>query len=115
MSVSISTDQNGTWHNVSKWFECNEIVFEQCFEKFYGLQVQNTDEDSWAGTITVTVNGTEAPLTCFGCDGKPFDKEIVVDGNDDDASQANTTCLNGNACKLQLTKNEGTIFQFQDF
>merc|ERR1719430_1596774 len=106
LSVSISTDQNGTWHNVSKWFECNEIVLEQCFEKFYGLQVQNTDEDSWAGTITVTVNGTEAPLTCFGCGGKPFDKEIVVDGNDDDASQANTTCLNGYACKLQLTKNE---------
>ena len=102
-------NQNGTWHNVSNRFESNDIVVEQCFEKFYGLQVQNTDDDSWAGTITVTVNGTEAPLTCFGCDGKPFDKEIVVCGNDDDKDPESTTCPNGEACKLQITKNEGTI------
>ena len=106
LSLSIN---DGSWHNVSKWFECTETVIEQCFDNFYGITVTNDDTDAWTGTITVTVNGTEADLTCFGCGGDPFDKEIVVDGNNDGAEMAPTCCLNGQTCKLQLSKNEGTF------
>ena len=60
------------------------------------------------GSITVTVNGTEATLTCDGCGGNAFDKEIVVDGNIDSAGQAPTNCLKGKKCTLTLSGEEGS-------
>ena len=88
------------------WFDRNQIVYEQCFDDFEYITVQNKKTDAWAGTIIVRRNGVEVPLTCAGCGGSPFNKKIAVDGNSDGKDFAQTYCLNGKTCKLTL---QGTV------
>ena len=107
-------------NNIEKkydWFDVNEIVINECFNDLVNISVRNNfNNDAWKGTIIVKENGEEVPLTCdIGCGGNAFDKEIVVDGNDDSKDQdspyccthASTYCLNGELCNLKISKNEG--------
>ena len=82
------------------WFKHGAIVENKCFENFYEIAIQNNNIDAWKGTITVTVNGEEVPLTCVGCSGSPFLKDIVVDGDSDSKQLADSWCLNGKTCSL---------------
>ena len=97
--------------NGSEWFDLNQIVLEECFSEFMDISVQNTDHDAWVGTIVVKRNDIEVPLTCSGCEGIPFDKKIVVDGNSDAYVQAPTYCLNETICKLTLQGIKGNNSQ----
>ena len=110
MSVSI----NNNWKKQG-WFDVNQIVCDVCFDNLFDISIQNNNDDAWKGTIIVKDmkknrgNGEEVPLACYnGCGGKAFNKEIVVDGNDDSTDQASTYCLNGQLCNLKLSKKEGT-------
>ena len=90
-------------------WDVNEIVIDECFNDLFDISVGNDfNEDAWKGTIIVTENGEEVPLTCYiGCGGNAFNKEIVLDGNDDSTDQASTYCLNKQMCHLKLSKKEG--------
>ena len=110
MSVSI----NNNWKKQG-WFDVNQIVFDVCFDELFDISIRNINDDAWKGTIIVKDmkknrgNGEEVPLTCYnGCGGNAFNKEIVVDGNDDSTDQASTYCLNGQLCHLALFKKEGS-------
>ena len=92
-------------------YDVNQIVLNKCYADLKTISVQNTNNDAWEGTITVTVNGTEQALTCDGCGGSPFSKEIVVDGNGDSADQAPTNCLNGKKCTLKISEEKGSGIQ----
>ena len=98
---------NGEMNGV-EWYDVNNIVLDKCYETLRNISIQNPNKDAWMGSITVTVNGTEAALACDGCGGNPFDKEIVVDGNIDSAGQAPTNCLKGKKCTLTLSGEEGS-------
>ena len=98
------------------WFDVNKIVIDECFAELYDISIKNNNDDAWKGTIIVKENGEEVPLTCYnGCGGNAFNKEIVVDGNDDSTDQdsthcctyASTYCLNGELCNLKISKKEG--------
>jgi len=92
---------------VQGWFDRNIIVMDECFAELYDISVRNNDEDAWKGTIIVKGNGEEVPLTCYnGCGGNAFNKEIVVDGDDNSDDQASTHCLNGQLCKLKLPRKK---------
>ena len=90
-------------------WDVNEIVIDECFNDLFDISVGNDfNEDAWKGTIIVTENGEEVPLTCYiGCGGNAFNQEIVLDGNDDSTDQASTYCLNKQMCHLKLSKKEG--------
>ena len=92
-------------------YDVNQIVLDKCYADLKTISVQNTNNDAWEGSITVTVNGTEQALTCDGCGGSPFNKEIVVDGNGDSADQAPTNCLNGKKCTLKISGGKGSGIQ----
>ena len=97
--------------NINKsatWFNYGAIVEDECYEDFHEISIQNNNIDAWKGTITVTVNREEVPLTCAGCGGNIFRKDIVVDGDADSTNQASTYCLNGKMCSLKLSGNDGS-------
>ena len=106
---------------IQGWFDRNQIVLDQCFDKLMDISVQNNNNDAWAGTIVVKRIGVEVtsggkeevevPLACSGCEGSPFDKTIAVDGNRDGTDQAPTYCLNGKICKLTLQGKKGNNSQ----
>ena len=112
LKLSINeTPKDRADSNINKsttWFKHGAIVENKCFENFYEIAIQNNDIDAWKGTITVTVNGEERPLTCVGCGGSPFHKDIVVDGDADSTDQASTYCFNGKMCTLKLSRNDGS-------
>ena len=90
------------------WFDVNEIVIDECLNDLVNISIRNTNDDAWKGTVIVTENGEEVPLICVGnCGGNAFNKEIVVDGNDDSTDQASTYCLYGQHCMLKLFRKEG--------
>ena len=123
--VKIQTGPNGTNDNNDGylnffldgemdgvgWYDVNNIVLDKCFEDLRNISIQNPYNDAWKGSITVTVNGTETALSCDGCGGNPFEKEIVVDGNNDSADQAPTNCFKGKKCTLTLLGEEGRGIQ----
>ena len=112
LKISINeTPKERVESNINKsttWFKHGAIVEDNCFEDFYSIAIQNNNIDAWKGTVTVTVNGEEVPLTCAGCGGNAFHKDIVVDGDADSTNQASTHCLNGQMCTLKLSGNYGS-------
>ena len=111
LKISINeTPKERVDSNINKnttWFKHDAIVKDNCFNDFYEIAIQNNNIDAWKGTIA-TVNGEEVPLTCAGCSGNPFHKDIVVDGDADSTDQASTYCLNGKMCTLKLSGNHGS-------
>ena len=112
MKISINeTPKAEVVSNINKsttWFNYGSIVEDKCYEGFHEIAIQNNNIDAWKGTITVTVNGEEVPLTCAGCGGNIFRKDIVVDGDADSTNQASTYCLNGQMCTLKISGNDGS-------
>ena len=87
------------------------MVVNQCMYDLQDISVQNINEDAWAGTISVTANGEEVPLTCDVCGGSPFDNRIVVDGNADSGNHAPTICFDGRPCTLTLSGKTGNVIE----
>ena len=88
-------------------------MINTCFSKFESITVQNRWILSllWAGEIILTNNGEKVDLDCIsGCTGSNFSGKIVVSGNvgkyRNGTAMAPTWCLNGNSCKLVMSKKK---------
>lgn len=98
---------SGTFHEVSDGeYERGSTVVEVCFPRVASLQIGNTHNDAWKGSIEVSYDDgtTYAPATCTTCNGDTFGSRgatsIVVDGNSDGSSLGEVTCLNGALCSI---------------
>ena len=78
-----------------------DVVIDRCFFDLQNIALSNPSAaDAWTGHITITCDGKPTKIDCEGCEGKPYSESIVVDGNADGDSQADTHCLNGNTCTI---------------
>ena len=99
MQISI----NGVIAVPQAYFDKGQVVIDSCFETLDSITVQNTDNNAWAGTMSVTHNGHEDTLSCDKCGGDPFEHTIVADGNGDGDKLGPTNCLNGDACVFTIS------------
>ena len=78
-----------------------DVVIDRCFFDLQQMALSNPSaSDAWTGQITVTYDGTPTKIICKGCEGESYSGSIVVDGDADGASQADTHCLNGKTCTI---------------
>jgi len=81
------------------------VVLDKCYwDDIVSVKMQNSDSNGWAGTVSYSSDGgsTYAAMTCvLGCHGPSNSgAKIVLDGNDNGGTQADTRCLNGAKCTL---------------
>jgi hypothetical protein len=90
---------SGTGLNYKK----GSVVLQQCYiNDIASVQVTNPSINAWTGAVEHSSDGGETyqPMACTGCVSVADTSQIVVDGNDDGASQANTQCLGGVGCSI---------------
>ena len=79
------------------------VVIETCFDGFDALKtitLSNPSINAWTGQIKITQGKNPTSITCDGCRGSPYYRNIVVDGNSDSISQSPTQCFDGAACSI---------------
>ena len=82
-----------------------DVVIDRCFFDLQQIALSNPSaSDAWTGHITVTYDGKPTKIDCKGCEGKSYSGSIVVDGDGDGTSQAETHCLHGQTCIITWEK-----------
>ena len=84
-------------------YQLNSVVLDDCYDNFNSIEVYNTNNNAWVGSITFSVDNkqTYSPMQCAsGCTGAlpaPTSR-IVVDGDTNGSNiVAETFCLAGGA------------------
>ena len=82
-----------------------DVVIDRCFFDLQQMALSNPSaSDAWTGHITITYDGKPTKIDCKGCEGKSYSGSIVVDGDGDGGSQAETHCLHGQTCIITWEK-----------
>ena len=84
----------------NSYYGKEEVVIDSCMADLESIRLSNPSDDAWTGNISISVSGQPTILRCAGCSGYVLSDLIVVDGDSDERSQANTQCLDGNTCSI---------------
>ena len=111
-TLDVSVDSGHGYVKVtpeSSSYAPNQIVVDACFASIEGVKVSNPTTNGWSGYIELSSDNRKTYSSMFcsdncicpdtSCSSDSKDTMIVVDGNDDGASDSNVIkCLNGLEC-----------------
>ena len=92
-------------------YEQGEVVLDECYANLVGVQVTNTNQNGWTGSIQSSLDDKASPysaMKCLDCTG-PVDtaESIEVDGNGN--GSGDTECLNGSSGNFCTLINIATL------
>jgi len=105
LEVRIDTGNGLVVADSKHHYAFGEMVLEKCYAtQVAGVQVMNPTSNAWAGSIQYSVDGGSryGPMVCTSCTVGSNTAQIVVDGNADSTQLAETRCLSGASCAIQV-------------